>query len=292
MEESLLLSISQLLNESGKENKTLSIKGPVGGGSVNLCYRLTDGTTDFFLKVNDAQRYPQMFLTEARGLSEMNQAGVIRVPQVLSEGEADHWQYLLLEWISPGADNDNSQASLGARLAALHRVSSDSFGLHFDNYMGSLPQSNRLHASWVDFFREERIKPQLKLAKIKNLLDKDLLLKFDRLFNRLEKLAPTEKPALIHGDLWSGNYIISREGHPVLIDPAIVFGHREVDMAMTTVFGGFRPSFYEAYQEVYPLSEGWKERLDLWNIYPLLIHLNLFGPAYLHDLVRAVTRYL
>ena len=174
----------------------------------------------------------------------------------------------------------------------MHRNSAEQFGLDHDNYMGSLVQSNRGHGTWTEFFIQERLVPQVAIAKNHGLINAILLDQFETLYTMLDQLCPQEKPALIHGDLWSGNYMIDRMQQPVLIDPAIAYSNREADLAMTTLFGGFQNSFYEAYNEAYPLQNDWQNRLDLWNLYPLLIHLNLFGLSYLSQIKQILKRYL
>jgi fructosamine-3-kinase len=155
--------------------------------------------------------------------------------------------------------------------------------------MGSLSQGNTKHGTWNSFFREERLKKQVSLAG--SYFSTSDFAAFERLYIRLDKLIPVELPAMLHGDLWGGNYMVGKDGKPVLIDPAVYYGHREVDIAMTTLFGGFDEHFYMAYQEEYPLEKGWKERLDIFRLYPLLIHLNLFGSGYLGSIVNTIRRF-
>ena len=170
-------------------------------------------------------------------------------------------------------------------------MSAVSFGLDHDNYIGSLAQSNKKHADWISFFMEERIRPQLKLAMDKKLIDEGTVKQFDKLFDHFDRLIPKEKPALLHGDLWNGNFLVSDSSRAALIDPAVYFGHREMDLAMTTLFGGFDSEFYRAYDEVFPLEKGFEKRVDIHNLYPLLVHVNLFGGGYVRQ-VKAVLNNL
>ena len=157
--------------------------------------------------------------------------------------------------------------------------------------MGSLRQNNCFHSSWVDFFINERLDKQVQLASRKGLLSGPLEKQFERLYAQLDELLPEEPPCLVHGDLWSGNFMVSENGEVCLIDPAVYYGNREVDLAMSTLFGGFSPDFYTSYEEEYPLIPGWKDRLELYNLYPLLIHLNLFGSGYLGSILKVLQRF-
>jgi protein-ribulosamine 3-kinase len=158
--------------------------------------------------------------------------------------------------------------------------------------MGSLPQSNKKHESWADFFIAERLMPMVKMAIGKRLLDNADAAKFDKLYKNLPGIFDEEAPSLIHGDLWGGNYLVDIDENPYLIDPALTYGHREFDIAMTTLFGGFSNEFYGAYRESFPLAKGWEGRIDLWNLYPLLVHLNLFGMWYLGQVRGCLGRYV
>jgi len=258
----------------------------VSGGSINNCYQLEYASERFFLKLNSAQAFPNMFLAEAEGLSQIANENKIAVPRVIAKGEAGGEQFLLMKWIDKGPNTKRSQELLGRELADLHRSSNSYFGLNYDNYMGSLPQYNGEYASFSDFFIEKRLMVQVEIGLSKKLITNSLKDKFELLYKRLPNLIPEEKPGLVHGDLWSGNYMIGSKGEPYLIDPAIAYSHREVDLAMTSLFGGFDDSFYQAYNEHFPFQNEWEKRIGLWNLYPLLVHLNLFGLGYLNDIER------
>ena len=169
---------------------------------------------------------------------------------------------------------------MGARLAALHRCSKDFFGLDHNNYIGSLRQFNHQQTSWVNFFIEQRLNVQLKLAIDSGMMDSKWLNEFESLYAKLPAMLPEEKPSLLHGDLWGGNLITDEKGEPCLIDPAVYFGSREADLAMTKLFGGFDDEFYTSYQHTFPLQPGYDKRFDIYNLYPLLVHVNLFGGSY------------
>ena len=172
---------------------------------------------------------------------------------------------------------------MGRRLALLHKHSSDHFGLDHNNYIGSLVQSNRKHLSWTDFFREERLNAQVKLARNTGKLDKGVVSSFERFYNKLDEIFPVEPPALVHGDLWGGNFMVNENGVAVIIDPAIYYGNREMDIGMSMLFGGFSNEFYELYNQHYPLQPEWRNRIEYCNLYPLMVHVNLFGGGYLNS---------
>jgi fructosamine-3-kinase len=182
-----------------------------------------------------------------------------------------------MAYIEGGREDDSFWQKFGTRLARLHQHSNDNFGLDHDNYMGALEQSNTPHDDWTAFFVEERLEPQVKLARDNNEIDSSHVRLFSQLYPKLDSIFPPEQPALIHGDLWSGNYMVTADNEPCLIDPAAYYGHREAELAMTQMFGRFAPSFYEHYHNEFPLESGWQERLDVYKIYPLMIHVNLFG---------------
>ncbi|MEQ9009688.1 MAG: fructosamine kinase family protein, partial [Ekhidna sp.] len=220
-----------------------------------------------------------------------NKHSSIISPQAIASDTLENKSYLLTEWISKGTPNPQFWEDFGKNLALQHKVSSSYFGLDHDNFIGSLPQSNKQHTSWYDFFIEERLTPQLKLATSKNLITKELVSKFESLFNHLENLIPNENPALLHGDLWSGNFIIAESGEAAIFDPAVYFGHRETELAFTKLFGGFDQRFYSSYQDNYPIQHGFEDRVDIHNLYPLLAHVNLFGSSYLSGIIQTLNRF-
>jgi fructosamine-3-kinase len=242
----------------------------------------------------DVGAAPQRFLAEARGLAWLREAGALRVPEVLavSPGALSHPPFLVLELLAPGPHAPDYEERLGTGLAALHRFGASSFGFEQDNFIGSLPQANQSAPSWAEFYREHRLAPQLERAESTGSLDLELGRRLQRLFSRLPELVgPEEAPARLHGDLWVGNLLVDGAGAPVLIDPAVYGGHREVDLAMLRLFGGVGPRMFEAYDASYPLQPGHAERVQLYQLYPLLVHLNLFGTSYLPQLERALARY-
>jgi protein-ribulosamine 3-kinase len=265
---------------------------PVSGGSINSAYCLHTANEKYFVKVNSKSLYPGMFKAEAAGLNLIAKTSTITVPKVVLQGNVNDESLLVLEWIDARRPTMKTSELLGVQLAKIHFCTAGYFGLNDDNYMGSLHQSNKKHDTWSDFFISERLMPMVKMAVDKHLLTSKHVSDFEQLYKRLPGLFTEEPPSSIHGDLWGGNYLISEAGCPYLIDPAISYGNREFDIAMTTLFGGFSDGFYAAYNNALPLNKGWEGRLDLWNLYPLLLHLNLFGMGYLAQVVGCLKRYL
>jgi protein-ribulosamine 3-kinase len=265
---------------------------PLGGGCINDAFRLDTGQGTFFLKVNDAARYPGMFRAERRGLELLRSANALRVPEPIAVGEVDGRQYLLCEWVAEGRSAPGNSRLLGHGLARLHRVSSGPFGLDHDNRIGSLPQTNTPASTWEEFLIGSRIMPQLRLAERNGLLTPRLRDLLDRLMARLPGLFPQEPPALLHGDLWGGNAMTDDLGRPVIFDPAVYFGHREMDLGMMHLFGGFDPKVFDHYQEEYPLAPDWSSRIPLCQVYPLLVHVNLFGGGYAAQTEEAIRPYV
>ena len=275
-----------LQSGSSRPAQILSFQ-PVSGGSINQAFQLKTSLENYFLKYNDASRFPQMFQKEAKGLELLRSSGAINVPEVLFVAEAGKYAFLLLEHISSAPIKNEFWDDFGKSLAVLHAHMADKFGLDHDNFMGSLVQQNNFHENWIVFFIEERLEPQVRLAREKNAISKSDVLAFERLYQKLDGIFPKTLPSLLHGDLWSGNFMINHQGKPCLIDPAVYYGHPEIDIAMTTLFGGFSQRFYAAYNHHNPLEKGWQTRLDIYNLYPLMVHVNLFGGGYLSS-VRGI----
>lgn len=252
---------------------------PLSGGSINEVFRifLTDGSS-MVVKVNRSSRYPGMFAYESEGLNRLRP--FLRVPQVNGLTSYQGNDFLLLEDLGDGMPSQAFYTSLGEQLANMHLDKQSTYGLDHDNYIGSLPQSNVQSDDWGDFFINQRLRPLVKSAYDKGLLNRNDVNDLESLSVRFNNLYPKEYPSLLHGDLWSGNVHCGTNGTAYFIDPAIYCGHREMDLAMTKMFGGFDKVFYDAYQAVYPLEKGWEHRITLWNTYPNLVHLNLFGNSY------------
>ncbi len=249
------------------------------GGDINDVFKVETPTNKYCLKLNSADKFPGMFEAELDDLKSLGQCGALTVPNPIMVGQEQGHSFLLMDFIEPGPRTAKAEQSMGKGLAALHQMSSDLFGWHQSNYIGSLPQMNTQLPSWAEFFIESRLMPQIERADA--LLTHADRSAFDSLFNTLEERFPQEKPALLHGDLWGGNWMATANETACIYDPAVYYGHREMDIAMTRLFGGFGVDFYESYNESFPLESGWQERVQLCNLYPLLVHVNLFGAGYL-----------
>jgi fructosamine-3-kinase len=264
----------------------------IRGGSINDCQRVGDGNLFVFVKSNSATKFPQLFEKEKHGLELIQKQAVIKTPGIIDCFEIEGQQLLLLEWIESGERTTRFWESFGKQLAALHQVRNETFGLSENNYMGSLPQINNPSASWTDFFRSQRLQPLVNTCLSKQLLSTKHVSEFEKLYSRLNEIFDREeKPALVHGDLWSGNFMCDKSSEPVLIDPAVYFGHPAVDLAMTTLFGRLPERFYETYHHFHGLPSNYEEQWEVCNLYPLLVHLYLFGTSYLAAIEQTLKRY-
>jgi len=261
------------------------------GGCINEAYTFHTSLGHFFVKLNNGALYPDMFLLEAAGLNLLSSQNVIETPQVIAYNNNSDSAFLILEFINEGEKSSDFWFDFGSRLASLHKTSSNRFGLEQNNYIGSIKQCNDQFDTWTDFFAQCRIEYLFKQAADKGLLPLNLHKSIHKLFLLLNDIFPKEPASLVHGDLWNGNFMVNQDKHPVLIDPAVYFGHREMDIAMSKLFGGFNQVFYEAYNETYPLEKGWPERIDICNLYPLLVHVLLFGQQYITEVTRILRRF-
>ena len=252
----------------------------VHGGDVNQAYSLTTSSGKYFLKVNDRNKFPLMFEKEARGLELLRKHCTLIIPQVIKDGVYDDQQYLLLEWLEKGSPEKDMWEKFGQALALMHKLPQQYFGLYEDNYIGSLQQINDKHDNWHKFYTDCRILPLVNLLFEMGAYSSKDVEAAENFCAKLEQIFPKEPPALLHGDLWGGNYLIHSSGYAAIYDPAVYFGHREMDIGMTKLFGSFDQRFYDAYNEIYPLEINWKERLPLTHLYPLLVHAILFGGHY------------
>jgi fructosamine-3-kinase len=261
----------------------------LGGGDINDAFEvsLSDGTRVFVKTHSDPPR--GMFGAEARGLRWLEEAGAIRIPRVIAVSD-EAPAYLALELMTPGPRRSDFDEALGRSLAALHAAGAPSFGLDRDNFIGRLAQSNSEANDWASFYWESRLEPQLRLATDRGLIDGTTRTRFDSLRRVLpERVGPQEPPSRLHGDLWGGNHLADETGQPCLIDPAVYGGHREVDLAMMRLFGGFGERVFSAYAEASPLATGADDRVPLYQLYPLMVHVNLFGGSYVGSVRRALS---
>ncbi|MDH5784474.1 MAG: fructosamine kinase family protein [Chromatiales bacterium] len=270
--------ISTAISHASGSPFSLRDSHALGGGCINSAYRISDGERFWFVKLNHADKLA-MFEAEFEGLSELAAAGAIQVPHPLVTGTANGQAFIVMEALELGGNG--SQGRLGEELATLHRINHEQFGWHRDNTIGSTHQRNRQHRDWIAFWHSERLGAQLDMAK-ENGASRRLLNDGERLLAEFPALfdGHTPTPSLLHGDLWSGNYAFTRDGTPTIFDPAVYYGDREADIAMTELFGGFRADFYHAYEATWPLDPGYPVRRVLYNLYHIINHFNMFGNGY------------
>jgi protein-ribulosamine 3-kinase len=283
---------TDIINEVGRRLGAVVVRqGPISGGDISRAWKLAlaDGR-QVFLKYNTSSQAGAMFRAEAQGLRALANTGVLRVPEVLDCIEGEKGSALLVEYIASAPRSGRYWEELGAGLAQLHRVSASQFGWEEDNYIGTLPQSNRRWDRWSDFYIRERLAPLYEGARRAGWFGRTEDALMEAMYRRVEGECPDEPPALIHGDLWGGNHMTDEAGRPVLIDPAVYYGHREMDLAMSLLFGGFAPAFYECYAAAYPMVEGWRQRMDMYQLYYLLVHVHLFGAAYVEQVGRLLSK--
>jgi fructosamine-3-kinase len=266
--------------ESLLNSRIMSFR-PAAGGCISNGGELITLNKSYFLKWNETTRYPGMFKAEASGLQLLAAHSTLRVPEVIGVVKQADAQAIVLEFIRSAKRAHDFWERLAEGLAALHRNTSGTFGLNHDNYIGSLKQVNQPDQSWINFFIEQRLEIQLALARERGRADDILLKQFQSLYRKLPEMLPNEPPALLHGDLWIGNVMTDERGNPCLIDPAVYYGHREAELAFTQLFGGFDQVFYQAYHHAFPLQPGFEARAAIYNLYPLLVHANLFGGGYI-----------
>lgn len=281
----------QILFESLGSKAQFKSVSLVASGNHNQGLRLESASGFFFLKLNfDHER--DILHKESEGLELLRKATFLKVPQLYGCGRIGDYNYLLTEFITSGKNQPDYWENLGLGLAHLHLTSNSKFGLEHNNYIASIPQSNLQMVNWFDFYIEHRLEPLIGKAYFEKLIPLEFLKKFQEIYPKLEDIFPEEKPSLVHGDLWSGNVISTADGQPGLIDPAVYFGHREMDLAFSRLFGGFDAEFYNSYESVLPLEPGFETRMGIYNLYPLLVHLNLFGTAYLPGIERIINRFV
>lgn len=287
-EEKIKVKIEQKLGNKIKSFTSLS------GGCISDAFKITtEKNKQYFLKYNSSSAN-DMFIKEAHGLMELEKANAIRIPEVLSFDE----DYILLELIQSGSKTKNFFEEFGKQFAEMHKHSSETLGFYEDNYIGSNPQINipdeKEKSDWTSFYFNKRILFQFRLAEKLGNSTEALRKGISKLEDRIEDILShkEEKPSLLHGDLWGGNYMVDENGNAVLIDPAVYYGHREADLGMTKLFGGFSSEFYRAYNETFPLEDGFEYRENIYKLYHVLNHLNLFGGGYYSQAISLIKFYI
>jgi fructosamine-3-kinase len=277
--------------ETGMHIQPDSIR-PVSGGCINAAWRVVCDAGQLFLKTNDATAI-DMFEAERDGLTALSAAGALRVPRPLATGVTARQAWFAMEWIEPGRSRASTGARLGEGLARQHGHLAEQFGWHRDNTIGTTPQINAWHDDWPAFFAERRIRYQLNLA-VQGGHPGRLMESGETLLDRVGMFFTDyqPQPSLLHGDLWGGNWAADREGDPFVFDPAVYYGDREADLAMTELFGGFDATFQAAYRSAWPLDPGYETRRQLYNLYHVLNHLNLFGTSYLAQAEAMIGRLI
>lgn len=277
-----------LQNIASQNNLNLIEAKPLSGGDINEVFLLKCDEENFVVKLNNASKFSGMFTAEAKGLDLLNNSKSFKIPEIIATGVIEKTSYLLMEYIPTGLPKPDFWEIFAQNLATLHKNTQNSFGLDHDNYIGSLPQQNTHCETASEFYISQRLEPQFKMASDNGFQFKNL----GKFYKNISEEIPHEPPALIHGDLWSGNFMVSEDGNPVLIDPAAAFAPREMDLAMMKLFGGFKSSTFKIYDSIFPLKPKWENRLDLWQLYYLLVHLNLFGSGYLGQVQSIIMKYI
>lgn len=291
------LFLTDMFNEIAKQlskhfNQLINIidHKQIYGGDINQSYHLQTNIGSFFLKINDSG-LNDMFEKEFDGLQLLYQTKTIKIPKPILYGSFENKIFLITEFIEKEKPSKNFWQTFAQQLAALHKHTHEQFGLSSSNYIGSLHQQNYYCNTWSEFYTTQRIMPLVQLAFSQNKCGRQDVLLAEKLCKSLHNLFPEEKPSLLHGDLWSGNFMSDENGKPVIYDPAVYYGNREMDIAMSLLFGGFDKNFYDFYNEIFPLQTGWKERIQLCQLYPLLVHLVLFGGHYYFSVMDIIKAY-
>ncbi|MGB5529704.1 MAG: fructosamine kinase family protein [Ignavibacteriaceae bacterium] len=282
---------ARLEEKLGKKIRSMS---SLSGGCISDAYKITTSEDSNYLLKYHLGISDDMFEKEANGLKELAKANAIRIPDVLDVDK----DYILLEFVSSGIKKKNFFEDFGRRFAEMHKFTANEYGFYEDNYIGSNPQKNIPDeteiTSWVNFYFNKRILYQLQLAEKLGNSTSELRKGISKLEEKIDKIigGHNEKPSILHGDLWGGNYMIGENGDAVLIDPAVYYGHREADLGMTKLFGGFSPEFYKAYNETFPLEDGYEYRENIYKLYHVLNHLNLFGGGYYSQAISLIKFYI
>lgn len=273
----------------GKSLKVLALNRK-SGGCISHAAEIVTEEGAFFIKWGAAST-TNTFATEQRDLDMLQGKSSLRVPAPLSWGEMEGQYFLLMEAIEVGSNTAAYWENIGNGIAELHQHTAKDHGLLYDNFIGRLVQKNTFTSSWHQFFIEQRLNVQLELALKNKLVDTAFARKYTSLYDKLPNIIPDLPPSLLHGDLWSGNILAAVGNHACVIDPAVYYGSREIEIAFTYLFGGFDPLFYKSYNNAFPLAKGFEERIPIYNLYPLMVHANMFGAAYLASVKSTINLF-
>jgi len=293
MNKQLRADIETTLTERLNKPVCVTRAQEIQGGCINSTALIETNTGERFFVKSNSHALPGLFPCEAVGLEVILRTNTVRAPRAVAAGESNSSSFLILEYIESAPARPDFHEFFGRNLAELHRSHADRFGFEGDNYIGSSPQCNEWKSSWPEFFAQARFEYQIKLLEKKGRATSEFNSRLAKLIERLSELIGRHnpRPSLVHGDLWSGNFISDEAGGPVIIDPAVYYGDREVDLAMTELFGRFDPKFYAAYRESFPLEEGYELRRDIYNLYHLMNHLLIFGLSYMGGVMDILRRY-
>lgn len=279
--------MSQIEAILDKHNISVRSVNTLSGGDINDVYKIDTKEQSYVIKLNSAAKYPDMFKKEAQSLLLLSNTKSFEIPKVFAHGVFEDKTYLIMTYL-PSGKNADFEEEFALALAKMHQYQSDLYGLDFNNFIGRLPQNNLPKTeNAIDFYIHLRMEPQFELAHQNGFTFENI----DRFYKNLEQIIPDEKASLIHGDLWSGNYLVTQSGRPAIYDPALAYACREMDLAMMRLFGGYPQAIFEIYNEVFPLENNWRERIELWQLYYILVHVNLFGGSYYARAKSMLSKY-
>jgi len=282
-------SITEALSQSLGKEVTFLGQEKITGGCINTCFKIRTNRGDFLMKFNNRQSF-DLLKKEVIGLKLLKQAKQIYIPEIYNYGLTDEYSYILMEFVNQKDANTDFWQIFGQQLSEMHKYTNEKFGLDHDNYIGSLKQFNQKNDNWVNFYETERLKRQVEILPA--ILKTEIEEKIAKLYPKLDDLVPKYPPALLHGDLWHGNFLVNLNNEPTLIDPATHFGNPEYEIAFTLLFGGFDKKFYQAYFENYNFENGFEERKEVYWLYFMLVHLNIFGVSYLSATLNCLNKYI
>lgn len=287
----LKLAVQRALEEQADGRTVIIGARELGGGDINRCFQVDTDRGAVLLKVNEASRGTGFFQAEREGLERLRATGTVPVPRPLAHGATEKECFLVMEYLDKQPPAPDFWERFAGDLANLHRCTASLFGLDGDNYIGTVAQLNTQRHSWGGFYTECRLRPLVRRLVDEGTFPAAMVQRTEQLFSYLETAFPPEKPSLVHGDLWGGNFLAGPGGRAWVFDPAVYYGSREMDLAMARLFGGFDRKFFWHYQEQFPLADGWQQRIGLCQLYPLLVHAVLFGGTYVRQAASLIQEY-